>query len=184
MLNVWCSCCDGALCDVKTPSILASTTIIMPSMRSRLLLLPNVQHWCFHPQHGGHLAGATVCFSMYGSIISNGIIMDLLRAPLKATLPCNVTSHTPQLPCDHLKFLLEYKEWDKRSYFRLVPCLLLRTSLAVPKSVCVASERKSTSVPSTYYTKLQVENDETCKNGFICSSCKTAAKCSNIVIGR
>ncbi len=148
------------------------------------MLLPNVQHWCFHPQHGGHLAGATVCSSIYGSIISNGIIMDLLRAPLKATLPCNVTSHTPQLLCDHLKFLFEYKEWDKRSYFRLVPCLLLRTSLAVPKSVCVASERKSTGVPSTYYTKLQVENDETCKNGFICSSCKTAAKFSNIVIGR
>jgi hypothetical protein len=110
--------------------------------------------------------------------------MDLLRAPLKATLPCNVTSHTPQLLCDHLKFLFEYKEWDKRSYFRLLPCLLLPTSLSVPASVSVASERKTTVVSPTNYTKLQVENDETYRNEFNCSSCKTAAKCSSVVIGR
>ena len=155
MLNLWCSCCDGALCDVKTPSIPDLTTIKCNLLRSRLSLPPHVQHCCFHPQH----------FSKSHSPVTQ------------------VLTHTPQLPCDRLKFLLEYKEWDKRSYFRLLPCLLLATFLSVPSSVPVASERKTGGVSPTNYTKLQVENDETYKNEFTCRSCKTAAKCSNVVIG-
>jgi hypothetical protein len=125
MLNVWCSCCDGALCDVKTTSILDLTTIIIPS----------IEEQTFAPAKR-----PTLVFPS--------------PAPLKSHSPgTQVLNHTPQLPCDRLKFLLEYKEWDKRSYFRLLPCLSLPTSLSLPAPVSVASERKTGVSPTNYRWK-------------------------------
>jgi hypothetical protein len=107
MLNVWCSCCDGALCDVKTPSILLDLTTI---------IIPSIEEQTFAPAKRPTLVFPST-------------------APLKSHSPgTQVLNHTPQLRCDRLKFLLlEYKEWDKRSYFRvccfLLPCLFLHPCL-------------------------------------------------------